>query len=73
MKCLPLLAALLLSMTVPATAAAPESQPEPVAASYLDDYARQHDFSGSILISRHGKIVLNRSYGLANRTFDIPN
>jgi len=37
------------------------------------DPARQHDFSGSVLIVEHGKPVLARHYGLANRAFAIPN
>lgn len=39
----------------------------------VDDYARQHDFSGSVLIVERGKPRLARQYGLANRAFAIRN
>ncbi len=41
--------------------------------AFVDDYARQHDFSGSVLIVQHGKPRLARQYGLANRAFAIRN
>lgn len=41
--------------------------------AFVDDYARQHDFSGSVLIVEHGRPLLARQYGLANRAFAIPN
>lgn len=41
--------------------------------AFVDDYARQHDFSGSVLIVEHGKPLLARQYGLANRAFAIRN
>lgn len=40
---------------------------------FIDDYAKQHDFSGSILVVRHGDIVVERRFGDANRAFRVPN
>ena len=44
---------------------------------FLDAYVRAHeqngDFSGTIRISRHGKVVFEKSYGQASQTFRVPN
>jgi D-alanyl-D-alanine carboxypeptidase len=54
-----------------------QAAPAPAAAvqlaGFVDDYARQHDFSGSVLIVEHGKPLLARQYGQANRAFAIGN
>lgn len=59
----------------PAASKRPTSTPAHPAQllAFVDDYARQHDFSGSVLIVEHGKPRLARQYGLANRAFAIRN
>ena len=53
--------------------------PQPVAAqssdapAFIAAYARQHNFSGSILIHDHHRISYLRSFGLANIPFRVPN
>jgi CubicO group peptidase (beta-lactamase class C family) len=42
------------------------------AENYLNALTRQERFSGAVLISRSGKIVLNKGFGFANREFDVP-
>lgn len=43
----------------------------------LDQYMKAqvavHDFSGSVLVARKGKIIYQKGYGLANREWTIPN
>lgn len=41
--------------------------------SYLSDLVKQDRFSGSVLISRKGRILLSKGYGMANRELDVPN
>lgn len=36
-------------------------------------YVNQHKFNGSVLVARKGQVVLKKSYGLANREWNIPN
>lgn len=53
---------------------APErTEQEADPAAFIDDYARSHEFSGSILIDEPGKPPWTRSYGLADRGFAIAN
>ncbi len=40
---------------------------------YVRPYVESHSFSGQILISRKGKILFNKAYGLANLEFKVPN
>ena len=40
--------------------------------SAIDDYARKHDFSGTILVQDGTHILYNRSFGLADRAFAVP-
>ena len=40
---------------------------------YVRAYVRNGDFSGSILVARHGHIVFQKSYGQANAEWGIPN
>jgi D-alanyl-D-alanine carboxypeptidase len=42
-------------------------------ASFVEAYAREHDFSGAITIAESGRVTFSRSYGFANRAFRIPN
>ncbi|MBF9239627.1 serine hydrolase [Hymenobacter sp. BT683] len=39
----------------------------------LRAYADRGDFAGSVLVARHGKILLEKGYGLANRRTHAPN
>jgi D-alanyl-D-alanine carboxypeptidase len=41
--------------------------------NYADTYARSNDFQGSVLVARHGRILLRESYGWANREHDVRN
>lgn len=40
--------------------------------AFIDDYAREHDFSGSVLVQQDGRVVYARSFGRANIAFDVP-
>jgi D-alanyl-D-alanine carboxypeptidase len=41
--------------------------------SFIAAYAKEHDFNGSILIQKEGKVRFARSFGLANIPFKVPN
>lgn len=41
--------------------------------NYIQAYVRNGDFSGSVLVARHGRIVFRKSYGMANHEWSIPN
>lgn len=45
----------------------------PVVDRFVDSYAKQHDFSGTILIQNNSKISYDRSFGFANRQLKVPN
>ncbi|HEU0053087.1 MAG TPA: serine hydrolase domain-containing protein [Longimicrobium sp.] len=53
-----------------APAAAPAQATDLAAA--IDGYAREHDFSGTILVRDGGRILHRRSYGPADRAFAVP-
>jgi CubicO group peptidase (beta-lactamase class C family) len=40
---------------------------------YIRPYVETNNFSGRILISRKGKVLFNKAYGLANIEFGVPN
>jgi D-alanyl-D-alanine carboxypeptidase len=42
-------------------------------AAFISSYAKGHDFNGSILVQRRGRVVYEQSFGLANRNFAVPN
>jgi len=65
MKPAALILALLITVGAPAGAAQPDA--------FIAGYAKQHDFNGSILISKQGKRAFAASYGLANIPFQVPN
>jgi D-alanyl-D-alanine carboxypeptidase len=62
---LPWLLALLLPQGVLAQPATPDS--------FVAAYAKEHNFNGSILIQKNGEVRFARSFGLANRSFKVPN
>lgn len=45
----------------------------PAPASFIAQYAKQHDFNGTILIAERGRTTYQRSFGLANIAFAVPN
>lgn len=40
---------------------------------YIENRGKGSEFSGVILIARHGKIILSKGYGMADYEFSIPN
>src|SRR4051812_33501659 len=40
---------------------------------YLSTWARQGRFSGTVLLAKDGKILLRKSYGMANYELGVPN
>lgn len=40
--------------------------------SAIDEYARKHDFSGTLLVQDGEHFLYNKSFGLADRAFDVP-
>lgn len=53
--------------------ASPSVRADPATETYIAEYARQHDFHGTIAIARQGKVVYARSFGLANLAFKVPS
>lgn len=51
----------------------PSAAPAQTPVEFVDTYAKAHDFSGTALVAKNGKIVVERSYGEANRAFQVPN
>lgn len=41
--------------------------------AYLAPFVDSGNFTGAVLISRHGKVLLRRAYGLANYELGVPN
>jgi D-alanyl-D-alanine carboxypeptidase len=41
--------------------------------AYVEAYVRQGKFTGSVLVAKDGKPVFRKSYGFANREWEIPN
>lgn len=69
MKCLLglMLSLFLLSTCVDAKDNAPSVQ------DVAQNYARQHDFQGTVLVARNGALIYQESFGLANRPFAVKN
>ncbi|WP_346660365.1 serine hydrolase domain-containing protein [Nannocystis sp. RBIL2] len=42
-------------------------------AGFIDEYARTHEFHGTIAVQQRGALLHRRSYGLANRPFAVPH
>lgn len=60
-----LVLALLLPQNVSAQPASPDS--------FIADYAKEHNFNGTILVQKDGKTFYAQSFGLANIPFQVPN
>ena len=45
---------------------------EPLVDSYVGPYVETDDFSGAVLIARHGEVLLAKGYGLAHRELSVP-
>lgn len=45
----------------------------PVVEKFVDSYAKEHNFSGTILIQNNSRISYAKSFGLANRQFKVQN
>lgn len=41
-------------------------------ADHITTYARTHNFSGAILVAHDGRVVYQRAFGLADRSFRVP-
>ncbi|MBO1581124.1 serine hydrolase [Bacillus sp. XF8] len=53
---------------------AAEGQPQEVNENAeLDEYLKSKSFSGTAVVVKNGKVLLNKGYGLANREKNIPN
>jgi D-alanyl-D-alanine carboxypeptidase len=63
---------LLLLLLITAFGAAPAPAAPASLAAAIDRYAAAHDFSGTILVGREGRILYGRSFGLADRAFAVP-
>jgi D-alanyl-D-alanine carboxypeptidase len=67
------LAALALAALPPAIVAqTPTPTPAAALESFIDSFAREHDFSGTILVQEGVTTLYNRGFGLADRAFNIP-
>ena len=58
----------------PLTASSPTVPPTPRAAldSFIEAFAHEHDFSGTIRVQEGPEKIYDRSFGLADRAFTIP-
>jgi D-alanyl-D-alanine carboxypeptidase len=45
----------------------------PAPAPFIAKYAKDHNFNGTVLIAERGKATYQRSFGLANFSFAVPN
>lgn len=57
------------------SAASPTPPVSPVAKleSFVEAFAREHDFSGTILVQENGAKKFAKSFGLADRAFNVPH
>lgn len=55
-----------------ASAAAIMPSATPRLESMIDEYVREHDFSGTLLVQDGEHLLYNKSFGLADRAFDVP-
>jgi D-alanyl-D-alanine carboxypeptidase len=40
---------------------------------YMDSASKTQEFSGAILVARHGRVLVKNAYGLANAEWSVPN
>lgn len=40
---------------------------------FIESYAKEHDFNGTVLVRKDGKVAYQRSFGLANIALAVPN
>src|SRR3954453_10311517 len=66
-------AACVLLVPCAASSARAQSAFERSADAFVDAYARDGRFSGAVLVSQGGNTVFERAYGLADRSWDLPN
>lgn len=59
----------LLALLLPSSLLAQATTPD----LFVAGYAKEHNFNGTILIQKNGAIRYARSFGLANRSFQVPN
>ncbi|MHB9108097.1 MAG: serine hydrolase [Armatimonadota bacterium] len=64
---------LLLSLFALLTTGSLAANPGPRVDAYLRALSRQGGFSGTALVARDGKVLLNRGYGPANREWNLSN
>ncbi|WP_171012641.1 MULTISPECIES: serine hydrolase domain-containing protein [unclassified Sphingomonas] len=57
----------------PAIAALPRPKAGQSPGEFIAGYAAEHGFSGTILVQKGGRVVFERSFGLANRAHNVPN
>ncbi|UOY08068.1 beta-lactamase family protein [Muricauda sp. SCSIO 64092] len=41
--------------------------------AFIDEYAGKNNYNGTILVEKNGKTVYNKSFGMANFQFNVPN
>ena len=70
-SCLPVM--LILASCACAASSATDPALEAKVDAYLAPYLQSHNFSGSVLIARDGKVLLSKAYGMANYELDVPN
>lgn len=56
--------------SMPAAIRAPAGQSP---GDFIAGYAKEHGFSGTVLVQKGGRTVFERSFGLANREHNVPN
>ena len=62
-----------LLLLIPLTAPSQSRSVEAEVDRYLAPYVQMKDFSGTVLIAQHGKILVRKGYGLANYELGTPN
>lgn len=60
---------LTVALLLPQSLLAQPSTPD----SFIETYAKEHNFNGTILIQKDGKVSFAKSFGLANIPFKVPN
>lgn len=63
----------LLAIAIPLLPQFAGAQPPPTLDAFIDQYTKEHNFNGSILIQKGGRTDYAQSFGLANFQFKVPN